>query len=84
MNMAGGHIVDARFEVFGSPAALAIADWVAGTVVGGSVDEARQLNARDAVDALALATASGGEALCIEDALAGALASDANGGSDEH
>lgn len=84
VKMANEHIVDVTFEVFGSPEALCIADWVARRVGGSDVEDAARVRAVDAVESLGLPPGARGEALYIEDALARAIAREPSGGSDEH
>lgn len=77
-------VADAAFEVYGSPAALVLADRLARTVAGLSRAQAGATSAREAVEALGLPADAAGEALVIEDALARALAGETSGGSNEH
>lgn len=88
VTLAGDTVADATFEVYGSPAALILGNWLADAVIDCTCRQACAKTARGAVEALGLPTDAAGEAVVIEDALATALAcemaSEPTGGSNEY
>lgn len=72
--LAGGRIIDARYEVFGCPAAVAAAAWAADRVVGATPATIASLAGREIAEALELPVEKTGVALVVEDALKDAFA----------
>ena len=72
--LAEGRIIDARYEVFGCPAAIAAAAWAADRVIGATPAAVASLEGRTIAEALELPVEKTGVALVVEDALSSALA----------
>lgn len=72
--LADGRIIDARYEVFGCPAAVAAAAWAADRVIGATPAMIASLAGREIAEALELPVEKTGVALVVEDALKDALA----------
>lgn len=74
LRLAGEQIADARYEVFGCPAAIAAAAWVADRVAGAPPAVVASLCGRDIAAALELPVEKTGVALVVEDAVRNAFA----------
>lgn len=74
LRLTGRRIVDARYEVFGCPAAIAAAAWTAQRVVGVAPAAVASLHGRTIAELLALPVEKTGVALVVEDAVRAALA----------
>lgn len=74
LQRVGEQIVDARYEVFGCPAAIAAAAWVADHVAEAALTVAASLYGRSIAAALELPAEKMGVVLVVEDALRSALA----------
>jgi NifU-like protein involved in Fe-S cluster formation len=70
-----GRILEAAFEAFGCPSAIACGDWLAQWLIGKSLEEAAALRGLQVAEALALAPEKTGVALVAEDALQRAVCS---------
>lgn len=73
LRLAGEQVVDARYEVFGCPAAIAAAAWAADRVVGAAPGAVVSLRGRDIAAALELPAEKTGVTLVVEDAVRNAL-----------
>lgn len=74
LRLAGEWVTEARYEVFGCPAAIAAAAWAAGRVAGATPAAAASLHGREIAAALELPAEKTGVTLVVEDALRNALA----------
>lgn len=73
LRRVGERFIDARYEVFGCPAAIAAAAWVADRMVGTAPAAAASLCGREVAEALDLPVEKTGVVLVVEDALRNAL-----------
>lgn len=76
LRLADGRIADARYEVFGCPAAIAAAAWAADRLAGAAPAASTSLCGRHIAEALQLPIEKTGVALVVEDAVCNALAAD--------
>lgn len=74
LRLANGQVSDARYEVFGCPAAIAAAAWAAERMAGAAPAAIASLDGRAIAEALELPVEKTGVALVVEDAIRGALA----------
>ncbi len=69
---AGGRVLDARFQVYGCPWTVAVAEWVAARLPGRSVADLLPGTPSDWASALAVPVERMGRLLAIEDAVSAA------------
>lgn len=74
LRLAHGRIVDARYEVFGCPAAIAAAAWAAERLAGAAPAIVTNVYGLHIAEALELPVEKTGVALVVEDAICNALA----------
>jgi NifU-like protein involved in Fe-S cluster formation len=73
LQIIANEIRDARFEAYGCPHTIAVADYMAGQLIGRPADQAMQETPQQVADQLDLPAEKLGQALIVEDAIIAAL-----------
>ena len=73
LHIVANEIRDARFEAYGCPYTIAVAEYMAGQLIGRPPDQAVQESPQQVADQLGLPAEKLGQALIVEDAISAAL-----------
>ena len=73
LQIIANEIRDARFEAYGCPHTIAVAEYMAGQLIGRPADRAMQETPQQVADQLGLPAEQLGQALIVEDAIIAAL-----------
>ncbi len=73
LHIIANEIRDARFEAYGCPHTIAVAEYMAEQLIGRSPDRAVQETPQQVADHLGLPAEKLGQALIVEDAISAAL-----------